>query len=100
MNSFEMGGIPQPNLPEKETKIDLDIKTEKAIEWYKNTFKLWDNIYKGNTPEVPIDPEEAQSYIDKFVYLKEHNQEKYRDKEGIEFYKRLDEYIEKLKTVK
>ncbi|MBP6904524.1 MAG: hypothetical protein KBB91_00520 [Candidatus Pacebacteria bacterium] len=92
--------FPQQNLPEKETDPHLQEKVEKAIDWYKNTFKLWDEISAGTTPELPTDSEEAQSYIDKFLYLKEHNQEKYRDREGIEFYKRLDEYIEKLKTVK
>ena len=106
MNPMEMG--PQINSNEKEPE-NLAAENaesfdghdfEKLMNWVKQSFQMWAAIEKGDEPALPTDPEEAQSYVDKFEYLKEHNQEKYRDADGIEFYKRLDHYIEKLKTVK
>ena len=78
---------------------ELDQKAQEMMMWAANSFKLWNTLSEGGEPDLPTDPEEAASYIEKFDYLKENNREKYPGEEGKAFYKRVDRYIEKLKTV-
>ncbi len=84
---------PSPQILKMENNIP------KEIEMHRKVYALWNAIEKGSTDFVlPIDKEERTYCVHKLIGMMERNEEKYRDKEGGEFYERIRIIIEQLSS--
>ncbi len=72
---------------------------EKEIERSNNLSKIWSSLEKDEEFGTQILPDDKNFYIEKLEYLMSHNQEKYRDINGKNFYIRITNFIHKLKQV-
>ncbi len=83
--------ITEKSFEEAARKIQYSINLEIVIK------RLEDN----NIIDLPLteNKEEASFHIELLEKYKEHNQEKNHDREGREFYKRIDDYLAKLKNI-
>ncbi len=87
MNRFE--SFPPPLSPEAQ---------KKATEFAK-AGRIWEAIESGEEPTELESPEEAKGIIEALTYLKEVQIRPYTPEQHDAQYKKVDEYIEKLKEV-
>jgi len=70
---------------------------EKKIVWGQNFNKLIKSLDNNNDISFfPKEKDEIDFYIKNFESFMDHNEEKYRDREGKEFFERIKEFIEKI----
>ena len=77
---------------------DIFLKINKEADWNSKISTLWSELEDGKEVLTPDNSNEASHYRERLRYLMEHNQEKYRDKEGREFYQKLENYITLLES--
>jgi hypothetical protein len=69
----------------------------KSIEWHTKINEVLSSLEKGISFEyLPTEKDEIQFCIETLDSFIEHNEEKYRDKEGKEFFHRIKNYKEKI----
>lgn len=77
---------------------DIFSEINRTSNWNIKVNNIWTELENGKVVSVPDDINEASHYIKRLKYLMEHNQEKNRDKAGIEFYQKLNHYINLLES--
>ena len=89
----------QPSQSSEELH-ELDVKSQKELAVVKEVIAIWGMLERKEEPPLPAIKEDAERYIEKFEFLKEKNTRIYSPEEKEAQYKKVDEYIEKLKAVK
>lgn len=69
---------------------------QKEIERSEKLSALWKNLQNGDVGVEGISSTDKEFYVQKLEQLMSIEQEKWRDKEGKEFYERVTSFIDKL----